>query len=360
MSNGRPISLLPNADGQNQVCLMQQGNSPAHKPRVLRSLTQRWLSWAGLPLQSHGRTNQGRAMGHRESVKANRDVFSIEQAVVNYARKFPQLGQARVSSELKQMGYPVSASGVRYIWQKHDLETTYKRLKAVARKADGSVAKLTANQQAILKRGDASRKIARQARRAPDHGDSASIGDRREQIVLAAAQLFVERGYRGTSIRNIADSVGMLPGSVYHYYPAKEDLFVAIHHEGFRQLMDNIHEAIQRGADPWERLALACAEHIQDMATGNPISQVTATGMFAIYEDLLQRRLKKNREAYDQLFRRLIADLDLPDGTDRSLFRLALLGALNWTHVWYRPGKKTPREIAAQLVTMLNPSGSSR
>lgn len=292
-------------------------------------------------------------MGHSESVKAERGVFSIEQAVVNYAREFPQFGQARASGELKKMGYSVSASGVRYIWQKHNLETAYKRLKAVAKATDGSALALTAHQQEILKRGDASRKIARKAQREPDGGEGTSTGDRRDQIVLAAAQLFVERGYSGTSMRNIADCVGMLPGSVYHYYPAKEDLFVAVHHEGFRRLMHNIREAIQHGADPWERLELACAEHIQDVTAGNPISQVIATGLFAIYEDRLQRRLKGDREDYDQLFRQLIADLDLPGGTDRSLFRLALLGALNWTHVWYRPGKKTPREIAAQLMAML-------
>lgn len=293
-------------------------------------------------------------MGLRKSVKAASGVVSLERAVVDYAHEFPQFGQARVAGLLKEMGYPVSASGVRNIWKKHDLETAYKRLKAVARSSGGAALALTAHQQEVLKRGDASRKIARKVQREPDDGAGTSTGDRRDQIVLAAAQLFVERGYSGTSIRNIADCVGMLPGSVYHYYPAKEDLFVAIHHEGFRRLMENIQKVIQRGADPWERLELACAEHIRDVTAANPIAQVIATGLFAIYEDRLQRRLAADRDDYDQLFRQLIEDLDLPRGTDRSLFRLALLGALNWTHVWYRPGKKTPREIAAQLMAMLS------
>ena len=293
-------------------------------------------------------------MGRSESVKVFQGVVSLEQAVMDFAREFPQFGQARASAELKTMGYPVSASGVRYIWKKHNLETAYKRLKAVARSTGGSALALTAQQQAILKRGDASRKIARKVQREPESVEGTSVGDRRDQIILAAAQLFVAQGYSGTSMRNIADCVGMLPGSVYHYYPAKEDLFVAVHHEGFRRLMRNIREVIERGTDPWERLELACAEHIQDVTAGGPIAQVVATGLFAIYEDRLQRRVKADRDDYDQLFRQLIEDLELPRGTDRSLFRLALLGALNWTHVWYRPGKKTPREIAAQLMAMLS------
>ncbi len=302
-------------------------------------------------------------MGQGRKVGAG--VVTLEQAVVDYAHEHPQFGQARAAGELTAMGHQVSASGVRNIWQKHDLETAYKRLKSVASGARGSKA-LTAQQQQVLKRGEASRRIARKARLEPDRGLGGSAGgrgadasgaavgsERRDQIILAAAQLFVQRGYAGTSIRNIADSVGMLPGSVYHHFPAKEDLFVAIHHEGFRRLMENIQEAIRRGADPWQRLELACAEHIRDVTGGNPIAQVIATGLFAIYEERLQRRLKVDRDDYDQLFRRLIADLALPRGTDRSLFRLALLGALNWTHVWYRPGRKTPRQIAAQLMIML-------
>lgn len=293
------------------------------------------------------------------SGKTDRSVLPIEQAVVDYALKFPQFGQAKAAGELKKLGYSVSASGVRYIWKKHKLETAYKRLKAVSRAPDGSAKELTTQQQEILKRGEASRKIARKAQRGLDSDGGSSAGDRRDQIVLAAAQLFVEHGYGGTSMRNIADRVGMLPGSVYHYYPAKEDLFVAIHREGFRRLMHNIQESIRHGADPWERLELACAEHIQDVAAGNAISQVAATGLFAIYEERLQRRLRLDRENFEQLFRQLIADLDLPDGTDRSVFRLALLGALNWTHVWYKAGKKTPREIAAQLIAMLNANRGS-
>jgi len=293
-------------------------------------------------------------MKHQASAKSNRRAATVEQAAVSFARAFPQLGQAKASAELTKRGYPVSASGVRYIWKKHDIETTYKRLKTVSRAPDGSATELTTQQQEILRRGEASRKIARKTRLGLESDGRTATGDRRDQIVLAAAQLFVEHGYSGTSMRDIADRVGMLPGSVYHYYPAKEDLFAAIHHEGFQRLMRNIQEAVERSTSPWERLELACAEHLQYVAAGNPIAQVTATGLFAIYEDRLQRRLREDRERIELVFRNLIADLDLPDGTDRSLFRLALLGSLNWTHVWYKPGKKTPREIAAQLIATMS------
>ena len=286
-------------------------------------------------------------MAQRKGIKSERGAVSAEEAALRYARDFPQRGQASAARDLTRAGQAVSASGVRNIWLRHGLETAYKRLKAVTR--SGNAVALTERQRELLRRGDASRRLARKAQGAAD----AEAGDRREHIMLAAAQLFVEHGYSGTSMRQIAERAGMLPGSVYHHFPAKEDLFVAIQRESFRRLMQNIQEAIRHGGDPWQRLELACAEHIHDVAAGSATAQVTATGLFAIHEERLQRRLKEDRGNYDRMFRQLIDELDLPAGTDRSLFRLALLGALNWTHVWYKPGKKTPRQIAAQIIAML-------
>ena len=113
---------------------------------------------------------------------------------------------------------------------------------------------------------------------------------------------------------------------MYHYFPAKEDLFTEVHREGFRQLIARVEEITRSEADPWRRIELACAAHIE--------------------------RLKADREHYEQIFRRLVVDLGLPRAIYRSLFRLVLLGALNWAHVWYRKGKKSPRDIARAIIKM--------
>ena len=276
---------------------------------------------------------------------------SLEESVLLLARRYPQYGQAKAARELNLIGHAISPSGVRYIWKKHNLETAYKRLKALAASRDPVVARnLTANQLAILKRGDISRRLVRGPRGREAAGGTAAPDERQNQILRAAADLFVKQGYGGTSIRDIAHRVGLLPGSVYHYFPCKEDLFVAIHHEGFRQLVVRSEDAIRAESDPWKRLELACAVHIDSAVEGDAISRITAIGLFAIHEDRLQKRLERDRATYDQQLRKLVADLDLPRKTNRSIFRLALLGALNWTLIWYRPGKMTPKQIARELI----------
>ncbi|MBE8598297.1 IS481 family transposase [Xenorhabdus sp. BG5] len=64
----------------------------------------------------------------------NRVEEAVERAVVEYAVAFPAHGQHRASNELRQKGISVSGSGVRSIWQRHDLENFRKRLKALEKK----------------------------------------------------------------------------------------------------------------------------------------------------------------------------------------------------------------------------------
>ncbi len=279
-----------------------------------------------------------------------RDRSSTEAAVIRQAREHPQRGQAKAAEELNRLGYAISTSGVRYIWRKHGLETAYKRLKALEKGSGGSARELTERQKALLQRGDVTRKLARASVRQPANTDSLLPDERRSHILLGAAELFVKHGYSGTSVRDIAQRTGLLPGSIYHYFPAKEDLFIAVHREGFRQLIARVEEIIRSETDPWRRIELACAAHIEAAVGDNSIHKITGTGLFSIHEEGLQRRLKAERERYDQVFRRLVGDLGLPRAVDRSLFRLALLGAVNWARVWYRKGKKNPRDIARAII----------
>jgi AcrR family transcriptional regulator len=275
---------------------------------------------------------------------------AVEGAVIGQAREHPQRGQGKAAEELNRLGHSISPSGVRYIWRKHGLETTYKRLRALQRDIDGTARELTAGQKALLRRGDVTRKLARASRQRAPGADSPSPDERRSHILLGAAELFVRHGYGGTSIRDIAHRTGLLPGSVYHYFPAKEDLFIAVHREGFRQLIARVEDIIRKEADPWRRIELACAAHIEAAVGDNSIHRITGTGLFSIHEEALQRRLQADRQRYDQIFRRLVGDLGLPRTMDRSLFRLALLGAVNWARVWYRAGKKKPRDIARTII----------
>lgn len=274
-----------------------------------------------------------------------------EAAILELARSEPELGQAAVARRLQEQGYRISPSGVRYIWQKHDLETTIKRLNALAADSAEGVEVLTDSQRELLERNSVTTRL-----RQPRGADSKQTDEpleRSEIIINAAAELFSTLGYDRTSIRDIASRVGLLPGSIYHHFPSKEALYIAVHREGFRRVLTRAQAAGKGISDPWERLRRACEVHVHGMTEGSPVDRITGTNLAFIGNADIQAQIQPFRDEYERVFRELIDALPLRPGTDRSLLRLTLLGSMNWVYLWFRPGHRTPQQVASAMLDMI-------
>src|SRR5687767_11710457 len=75
----------------------------------------------------------------------------------------------------------------------------------------------------------------------------------RGKILEAAKALFIERGFEDTSIRNIAEKIEYSPTTIYLYFKDKDDIFYALHSEGFT-LLNQYFRVLEHVSDPYERL----------------------------------------------------------------------------------------------------------
>ena len=281
----------------------------------------------------------------------------VEGEILRLAREHPELGQAAVAVRLQRAGLQISASGVRYIWQKYGLETAVKRLQALAAENEGCLESLTTNQRRYLERGLLTTRLAQGE---TNDDESANLADtelepldRRRIILNAAAELFSTQGFDRTTIRDIAGQAGLLPGSVYHYFSSKEDLYMAVHQEGFRSVMLQLQAAVDEASDPWERLKRAFTVHINGMVGGSAIDRLTGHSLALTGHPRLLDMIRADRDAYEDVIKGLIAALPIKPSVNRTLLRLQLLGAMNWVYVWYHEGKLSPEQIASQMIDML-------
>lgn len=171
----------------------------------------------------------------------------------------------------------------------------------------------------------------------------------REKLLAVSARLFALGGFEATSMRDIAKQAGMLAGSMYYHFPSKNDLIAAVYEAGVAEIAAAVDGAVARGGDPWQSLEAACIAHLETLLADSAHAAVMTAELRRL-DPRLRRRLVVLRDRYERRFVELVDDLPLPAGTDRTLWRLHLLGALNSTATWYRPGKKSPAAIVKALM----------
>ncbi len=196
----------------------------------------------------------------------------------------------------------------------------------------------------------------------PPAAPSRRASSRLPRLLDEAARAFAQRGFAAASIREIVEPVGMLPGSLYCHFATKEALLAAVYKEGVERIGVAVDAAVAPLGDPWQRLEAACVAHLVSLLDQTDYSQVVIR-VRPSDAPAAEAELIALRDSYEKRFARLIADLPLARSTERSLLRLMLVGALNWSQTWYRGGiGRTPEQIARRFVGLLRTSvgGTSR
>lgn len=188
----------------------------------------------------------------------------------------------------------------------------------------------------------------------------APVEGTRREILDAAANCFMERGYSTTSIDDVARRLGSTKGRIYHHYPSKADLFAGV----FRTAMDmNFRVVLPLTSDrgnPARRLAAMATAHTRNMIETRAYqravwegAELHLRGATTPEQRATLAELAQRRDAYEQLFKTVLGEAGKTGDLtfdNLSVANQVMLTALNSPIFWYSPRGAEDGETIDNLV----------
>jgi AcrR family transcriptional regulator len=175
--------------------------------------------------------------------------------------------------------------------------------------------------------------------------------NRDAEVIAAGIDVFWRKGYAAASIQDLADVVGVLKGSLYHYIESKEDLLFHIFdvaHQEAALLMEDVR-AIE--AEPLARLKIYLERHVEQFLANPERTSL----YFRDWRHLTGEHLatvERQRRDYERFVRDLIVEAqsngDLDGALNPRYASLFVIGAINYVADWYRRDGRDSAEVIAK------------
>lgn len=182
-------------------------------------------------------------------------------------------------------------------------------------------------------------------------------GGRRAEMRRAAARLFSERGYHGTSMQHLGDALGLQRGSLYSHIGSKEELLFDVVNEGAEAFLERAERVARKEAIASLKLRRLLVGHIE-----TAIEHLHAATVFLnewrYLSEVRRAEIQAKRDRYEEIVKSIVATGiaagEFRATADISFAARLVLSAGNWTFAWYRPGGELgPTEIGERFATLV-------
>jgi TetR/AcrR family transcriptional regulator, cholesterol catabolism regulator len=177
---------------------------------------------------------------------------------------------------------------------------------------------------------------------------------RLDDIVDAAAEVFRAKGYRASTLEDVAEALDLRRASLYHYVRSKSQLLSIICERALSLALQSVDE-INRIQDPAERLVALLRMHATLIAR----EQAMATVFFDEQASLPDDDRARVGDVHRRYFAAFAATVEtsieagvLPR-TDPRLSAHAIVGMVTWVYKWFRPGRDDAEAFADTCVALL-------
>lgn len=187
-------------------------------------------------------------------------------------------------------------------------------------------------------------------------------GSTSDAIYLAAEDLFFQRGYGGTSLRDLAEAVDLQVGSLYNHIESKEALLFAIMKSSLDGVLAAVDEAVAGIEAPLEQLEAFMKATIGYYGSHVQESFIGSTELRSL-PPVSRRKIQKLRDAYEERLTTILeaavaAGADIPDV---RMAAYALIAISSHVASWYHEGGQLSLdEVADQLVRTYAPLAQVR
>ena len=177
---------------------------------------------------------------------------------------------------------------------------------------------------------------------------------RRSELTRAAARLFAEKGYHGTSIGDLAKALGVRKASLYSHIESKQDLL----YETMRDGATAFHAALDAIPDDLpavEKIRLALRGHLRVVSDQLDVATVFVRE-WRYLDGARREEILAERRRYEERVRALFREGrelgELRTDLDDASAALLALSAANWAYTWLQAGRDTD-ELADRFFTIL-------
>ena len=186
--------------------------------------------------------------------------------------------------------------------------------------------------------------------------ENSKVSSRKDIILREAAKLFREKGYSGTTLRELARNSGVQGGSIYHHFSSKQEILCQIMECTMDNLITSVTDIINKEADPSEKLRKAVRFHIEFHTTDTNETFVTDSELRSL-DTVNYEKIVGMRDRYEQVYIQIMKD-GVSSGKmkidDVKLTAMALLQMCTGVSYWFNPnGSLEITEIADKYIDLL-------
>lgn len=177
-------------------------------------------------------------------------------------------------------------------------------------------------------------------------------------MLQAAARFFREYGYHGTSMKELADAVGLRKASLYHHVTSKEQLVHEILLTGMHSIITQLQEILDDPSlSPTEKLRRGIRAQILAVTGDDAYVQTTVMTAGRVLSPQLHAEYIAARDTFEGQVKSILrAGIEAGEfkECDVSLMAKAILGMCGWMVIWYRAdGPQSPAEIAERFTEFI-------